>query len=978
MILRTLGGLRLEGGACTRPQPLLLLVYLACEGPQPRDRLVRLFWPTASDPRNRLSVALSRLRKEAPGCFDADTSSVSTTVACDVEAFREALDRRDARAIEAGYAGAFLDGVDLSDVGAELEAWIVETREDLARRARVLLTEAAERDAATGAFRDAATAAERAWRLPGSPPASAEVLRRLHDLLVAGDSADAAPLRAEATELGLELPPGRARARASVRSSRPAATLPRSVTSFVGRDAELVELGRVVGRPDRPLVTLVGPGGVGKTRLALALAQDALASGRFEGGVHFVSLEEAPRSGEVPAAVAAALGVVPSGHESTLEALARATRGRRALWILDDLEHLAEHPEPIAELLHACRDVAMLTTSRVRLRLEEESAYPLAGLSTPDDGLYDERNEAIRLFLDRARRSRLDYKPDAREQAAIADIVARVEGMPLAIELAAHWVEDGSARAAADALRASFDALGSPSRNLEPRHRTLRASFEVSWRQLSPGQREALRRVTVFHGGFAPDAAEQVADVDPPTVLELAARSLLTPLGDGRFGLHPLTRAYAEERLEADDALRSELRSRHAAWFLDRARIWDAGFYEVRQAEAQASFERERENLAAAERWALLHDPALALELVDARWRYWRFTGRFAEGRKAALHALEAGRNCDPRRRARALHVAGAMAYRLSDYETARRELAAARAAAHRAGDDEAELRTIQTLGNVAVSQRRPDEAERCFREALPKTRARGDVGAERSALTGLGEVAGLRQDLDAAEARFGEVLALAKRDGIPTSTATSLYNLGMIARQKGDLELARRRFEDALAGDADVGDRWGVALALHQLGVVAYQQGRPEEAEARYREALSMYREMGDAGGAGSVAHDLGLAAKDCERWAEARSWYASSVREWVSLGEPGRAANAMWGLARIASAEGRHEMAARLWGAEAALREHPGAGLAPEASTARRDDLREAEEALGSHAFQGAMSEGRRWSPGRALEEAEAAPTF
>ena len=971
MILRTLGGLRLDGASCDRRKPLLLLTYLALEGPQPRDRVARLFWPGATDPRNRLSVALSRLRKRAPGCVDADGKAVSTRVAHDVAGLRESLERRDPAAIRSGYAGAFLDGVDLTDVGTELEGWILETRETLGRRVRAALLDAAERDAAAGAYRDAAGTAERAWRLPGAPPAPPETLRRLHDLLVAGDSAEAAPLRTEAAELGLDLPAGRARARASVRSSRPAATLPRNVTSFVGRDTELLELGRIVGRADRPLVTLLGPGGVGKTRLALALAQDALATGRYEGGVHFVPLEEVSTADQIPATVAATLGVVPRGHESALEALERATRGRPSLWILDNLEHLADDPAPVAKLLHACRDVALLATSRARLRLEEESAFPLAGLKTPGDGRYDEQNEAIRLFLDRARRSRLDYRPSVREQEAIADIVARVDGMPLAIELAAHWVEHESAQRAAVALHASFDALASRSRNVGERHRTLRASFEVSWRHLDERQQDGLRRVTVFHGGFDAEAAERIADVERTTLLELAARSLLTSQSDGRFGLHPLTRAYAEERLVADEALHLDLQRRHAGWYLDRARAWDAGFYDTHQAQAQASFERERENVAAAERWALRHDPALALELVDARWRYWRFSGRFAEGRTRALDAIEAGRDTGPARRARALHVAGAMAYRLADYDAARRDLNAALAAARRAGDDGAELRAIQTLGNVAVSQRRPDEAEALFAEALAKTRARGDTSAERSALTGLGEVAALRHAYDAAEERFDQVLALARRDGIPTSVATSLFNLAMVAREKGDLELARRRFEEALAGDADVGDRWGVALALHQLGVVAYQQGRPEEAEERYREALSMYRDMGDAAGAANVAHDLGLLVKTRGRWSEARSWYTISARAWLGVGAPGRAANAMWGLARVASAEGRHQMAARLWGAEETLRDHPGARLSPEEATAREDDRREAEEALGPDAFHRERSEGRRGSALRALEE-------
>ncbi|MDZ7801468.1 MAG: tetratricopeptide repeat protein [Trueperaceae bacterium] len=965
MILRMLGDLALEGSDFRRYKPLLLLSYLALEGPQPRERLSRLFWPDATNPLNRLAVTLRRVRAAAPDAVHAEGATLRSRLQTDVALVEEALARCDHEEVLARYEGAFLDGSGLPPLGTELESWILQRREGLAGRIRTLVVDGAEGEAAAGRYRNGVGLAERARRIAGAPPAPPELLERLHAVLVAGDSDEARSVRDEAAEFGLELVPGRARARASLRAARTPVILPRAPTSFVGRDVERLELGRILARDDHPLLTLLGLGGVGKTRLALALAHDVASRGTFEAGVHFVSLEDVSDGAAVAAAVANAMGVVPAPHETDEDALARTVGQRRVLWVLDNVDDLVEDAPTLARLLACCPAARIVATSRVRLDLEEESVFPLEGLPVPqDDSKPDTDGDAVHLFLDRAKRVRLDYAPDALERKAIARMCRLVDGVPLGIELAAFLLRDGSAVDAEASLKASMDALAATSRNRPERHLTLRASFDASWTRLSETQREALRRLAVFHGGFDAASAHDVAGADADTLEALIGASLISRWDDGRFAVHPLVRTYAVERLEEEEDLAAALAARHAAHFLNRARAWSAAYYGPRQHEAQRWFDLEAANLTAAGAYGREHDPQLALDLVDAQWHRWRFSGRFAEGRTQALAGLASADGRAEHGRSRALHVAGAMAYRLGDHEAARDDLQAARAAAASVSDDEAELRAVQTLGNVAIEQRRLDEAEAYFSETLSRARQRGDINGERGALTGLGEVARLRGDFDEARAHYGRVLDSGHRDEAATSIATSHHNLGLVAWQLGDLDAARSHMEQALERDGEIGDRWGVATALHMLAGVMQERNDLLGAERSYHEALQMYLDMGDARGVADVTFDLGLVARKRGKLDEARRAFLETVQRWVALGEEGRTVDSLWALASLATLEERPEVAARLWGVETAVLERYGLVRTGEEGEVHTRDVEATRSQLAPARFRAAWQEGTRSS--------------
>lgn len=976
MILRCLGGLGVDGATFARRKPTLLLAYLAIEGRQPRERLARLFWPDARDPRNRLSVALHRLRSALPDALLSDDDVVEARIATDVDALRDALAHGEIERARRLYAGRFLEGVSVAGVSTELEAWTVEAGERLAGALRdAMLSDAvravAERrvDAAGRRVQDAAT-------LPGAPELTPEAIERAHALALAGGAEVAGRLRREGEELGLDLAATEAEARARLIAEAPPSNLPRRTTSFVGRSRERVEVGARLGDPDRPLITLLGPGGMGKTRLALALARDQLAARTFPGGVFFVPLAAIRDPAEVPAQVAEAIGARPRPGETPLDAVVRALGARRTLLVLDDFDGLADAATTVAELIDACPETYALVTSRERLEIEAESVFPLDGLAVPapdDAPAVAAEVESVQLFVDRARRARLDFVADAADLTAIASLCRTLGGSPLAIELAAVRARDATPRRIAEEVAHGVDALATPSRTVPERHRTLRASFDVSWNALDADERRGLARLAAFRGGFDGEAARTVAAVSEATLDRLVARSLVADDGGARFDLHPVVAAYAQERLdEAPEGVRAGLAERHARHYAQVVAAQNARYHGPHQAEAALRLEREHANVAEAAAWARAHAPEAALRMAGDLRRYWRYAGRFAEGREVAERALAAAGEAPAaagetplEARVAARVAAGAMAYRLGDLRAAREHLRTALDEAQALGVEGADAGAWQALGDVAYADRALDEAATCFAAAMRSARARGDDVAESAAVTAEGRLAARRGDFATAHVRFERARVLSERRGDAAGAASANFNLASLARDMGDLPEAEDRYGRALALDTEVGDRWGIAACLHELAAVAHLRGEHAAAERRFREARRICRAIGDAPGVAGAEHGLGLVAFDQGRLDVAAGRQTAALRAWLDLGQEVRTGRVLWALARIADAAGRTELAALLWGAEAAVAERHGQRDVGSVADAHARDLAETRAKMTPDAFERAFAAGRGWTP-------------
>ena len=614
MRLQTLNGLRLEGADFHRPKPLLLLAYLAVEGAKDRRHLAELFWPEASEPSTSLRVALGQLRKGATGVLNDDGERVALGLETDVTALFEAVREGRFELLPGLYSGVFLEGFVLPDWGAELEEWVYATREFLASQVRGGLVRLAESEAERGHFLEAAKYAATAYQLRGAAPLEPDDLGRLHVLLTAGDHPLASAVQREAREFGLEflIDSSKAKKRFAQSLEITDAThaiqhnLPVSKTSFIGRDLELVEIGNALSSDEVRLVTLLGPGGIGKTRLALQAAHDQLQESHFEKGVFFVALENLTAGDQVLRAVAAALSLKLAGNTDPLEVIQKFIAQKSILIVLDNFEQLTSEVELVSRLLETCPNLVLLVTSRERLQLEEEFVLPILGVPVPaqDSLLADaELSDAVRLFVQRTKRARLDFALSETDLPAVLEVCRLVEGSPLGIELAAALVKMLPLPEIASEIARNLDVLETRTRNTKEGHRSLRVVFEQSWQRLSSREQAVFAQLAVFQSGFTREAASEVAGATIPVLGTLVDRSLLRVNADGRYDRHVLVHQYATQKLELMMDVQI-IRERHAKCFLILAQMADPELYGASKAIWLVRLALEHENLRTALDWA--------------------------------------------------------------------------------------------------------------------------------------------------------------------------------------------------------------------------------------------------------------------------------------------------------------------------------------------------------------------------------------
>ena len=946
---------------------MLLLAYLSLKGRQSRGRLTRLFWPAAADPRNRLSVALHRIQADAPGAVAADDHAVEARIHCDVHDLRTAIEEGEADAAARLYTGAFLEGVRIPHLGPEAETWLVETRESLAASLQALFARAVLHSLAERRRDRAALAAARLATVAGAPMPDRRTLERWHTLVTASGAEEAAAsLRADAEGLDLDLASSEIEARSRLVVETPPLQVPRPPTSFVGRARERFELARFVGHPDHPIVTLHGPGGVGKTRLALALAHDAWSDGTFPGGVYFVPLAPLADASEIPAAVAEALGVAARRGETAFDAVVRALGPNRTLLVLDNVDAWVDGADVIARWIGARPSLSVLATSQERLELEEESVFPVGGLALPSepDGDAVGEADAVRLFVERARRARLDFAPDTEGLRAIERLCRTLDGVPLAIELAAVAVRDADPDAIAASIERNLDLLRTASRTLPDRHRTLRATVDDAWRRASQAERDGLAGVARFRGGFDAEAARAVAGVDAEVLARLEGRSLIRSRG-GRYDLHPWIASYARGTRADDAPAVSAWQQRHARYYAEVARRTYQRYGGPEHASAQAALDADAGNLAMAHEWAWANDPHLALQLVGIRHRHWLFTGRFAEGRAAAERALAEAPDGRVEDRLAARLAAGRLALRQGDTDGAREHATVARDEARRADLGRALAAAWQLLGDAAEDAYDLERARHCYVQAKRIAGRAGDEIGRLIALDAEGRVAARSGEMERARACFTRTRALAERHDAPSRAAVAHFNLGAVARDLGELDDADDHFARAAEVAGTIGDRARLLAARFERAAVARARGDDARAARMYREVRRTAAAIDDVRTLARVAGELGVLAYRAFDLEEAARRQAEALELWLRCGQMWRTGSALWGLARIADAAGHPKIAALLWGAEAAVAEDAQRTRPPVEAEAHRRDVAETRARLSDAAFEAAYRIGTGLTP-------------
>lgn len=955
MILRTLGGLSLEGASLHRPKPLLLLAYLAQEGPTERRYLAELFWMDASNARRSLNMALSQLRNGVPGVVGADDVRVWSEIPCDAVLLTHAVEARDWLKAIGLYHGPFLQGFDVRGIGVELEEWIFRTREVLAHGVRRAFLALAEVAAGEARFADAGKWAERARALDDTATPDPDDVARTYQLLLASGATGIHAMREEAEALGLSLVPSQEAARSSLLSIAPASrgagvgsSLPTSTTSFVGRRRELAHLAGLLGDPAARLLSIVGSAGTGKTRLALRLAADQV-RGEAWNDVHFVPLETVPDASQVASAIGASLGLdlpVEQTLDVSVRELRRAIGPRPRLMVLDNVEHLLAAGPLLAELVRACPELRLVVTSRTRLDLDEERILVLEGLPFPGSGTQGMPNggaraalghDAVQLFVQRARRVRADFAPDDDDLAAVVRTCALVGGVPLALEMAAAWVRVLTCAEIAHELVRGFELLESQRRDRPERHRSMRVAFEQSWRLLSRDAQRVAKALSVFRGGFAREAASRVAGASLAQLASLVDGSLLSWDGAGRYRLHPLLQRFLEEKARLEPEAAAEVEERHARYYLEgvEARrssilprpeqrepfpVHDAGWI-------TAWIDVDLDNVLAAWQWATRRGCHALLEnAVEPLGWFFLLRGRPQQGLAwndivdsngtGALLGLRQllwrGEFLKEQGRLPEAMDSIQQAIRLGEQRGAKSELAHA----------------LRLAGFTYLRYDPPDKARvvEAYRRSLELYRELGDAWGE--ALM-LGNLAYEFEDPEETLAMVQEGLALARATGETIAAAMNFGNLAkLLVYCQGEYEAARSAAVEGIACHEAVGFDVHMAYTLLTLGDIHLALGDAAAAESVAARALQMCTSFeGDtevmvrAGATTLLGHvdrvrgDLDAAAAG---YRQALHHLLAERRNEMTVWAAGMSLD---GLARIALAEGRPG-AARAHAEEALVR--------------------------------------------------------
>jgi predicted ATPase/class 3 adenylate cyclase len=650
--------------------------------------------------------------------------------------------------------------------------------------------------------------------------------------------------------------------------------LPTPVSSMVGRRSEVEQICDLLGGGRSRLVTLTGPGGTGKTRLAVEAASVLLP--RFANGVFFVELAPITDPRLVVSEIAHALGTRERGPRGPEEELIAHLRSRALLLVVDNFEQVLEAAPVLARLLRACSRLAILVTSRSALRLTGEQEFPVPPLELPSSRARSAeelaRCESVVLFVERARAVAPGFAITDRTAPEIATICRRLDGIPLAIELAAARTKLLDPRELLARLERSLPLLTGGPRDVPDRQRTLRATIDWSYDLLDRGERGLLARLAVFAGTFGLDAAQDVAEADLETMSTLIDGSLLRPSEGSRFVMLETIREYAQERLEESDAS-DQLRTRHSAYYLALAERAEAELAGPEQLAWLDLLEADHDNLRAGIAWLGSREPLLRLRLVVALRRFWYVRGHLTEGRRHLEEALAEG-EAPPHLRQRAMSAIAATALIQGDYEEATRWAEQVVDVARAAGDPAPLANALSNLGGTVIAAGDVERAAALLEESVVLAQEAGDERVLALALNNLGDVALTAGDYRRAEASFEESLGLLRGRGDAANVARSLFNLGAVAFRLDRREDAREHLRESITICRDLGDKEDLAWCLEGFAAIAAAEGEPERA--------------GLLLGAGEMLlGDMGAALKPFERQLHEET-FASVLR---SLGDAGLA---------------------------------------------------------------------------------------
>jgi non-specific serine/threonine protein kinase len=1006
----------------------LLLLLLATPGQRlSRDRVLDTLWPElpADGARNAYYKALHSLRRvlepdlkpRETGAFlvaSANTVGLAReTIQVDVDTFATLLDRAAAGPMEervsllrdalAAYGGALLEDEAPRD-------WLIERREWLHRRWQETVCQLAELELTReGSLTsspmlktlvDAEPTHEAAQRLlmrVYERSGQRDLARRQYERCIAAlrDELDVDP--SDATRrLGASLLEPKITTHAEVGPSRRWRNLPTPPARLIGREAALEQLQELLLESEARLLTLIGPGGVGKTRLALETAIQL--QEEFRDGVCFVSLAPVRDEAVVLTTIAHALGGREERALPPLEQLCQMLGERQMLLVLDNVEHVLGAAPALADLLAACPELKIVATSREPLHLRAERLVEVPPLETPERRVIGgdaaplpslaslQRVAAVALFVERAGAAAPGFVLDRDNAAAVAAICARLDGLPLAIELAAARSRELPPRRLVTLLDDRMGTLVGGYRDLPPRQQTMRAAIAWSYDLLDAGEQSLFRRLSVFAGGCTPALVARMTGSDEPAATArlqvLVGKSLLRWRDDGnapRAEMLETTREFGLAQLAETGELAAvrDLLTSYALELTVAAADYLSG---PEQAVWLDRLDAEHDNLREALAWTAERGNAeQALSLGGALWRFWWSRGYLTEGREWLARALALRGPVDSRIRGAALNGAASLAESQGDFGRAAALHEEALALWRELSSPGGEARALSGLGTAAAHHGDYEIARGYHERALALVRDVGDEPGTARTLDRLGTLARHQGDLERAEDCYTESLDIFRANGDLVNAGIVLSNLGEVCHQQGRTDRAAALFEEALRLQRELDLPDGVAFDLTNLARVRLELGEAERAAALSAQATRLFRDMGNQLGLAGALAVFGMAARARGDPAQAVAYLADSLRILTDLDERSAIPEHLEMLAGALLDAGQAERAVRAIGAATALREAIASPPSAADLAASEQTLQSARSQIGLRSVTTALAAGRvaplRLALAEALEGIDAA---
>ncbi|OGC43568.1 hypothetical protein A2Y85_05490 [candidate division WOR-3 bacterium RBG_13_43_14] len=715
-------------------------------------------------------------------------------------------------------------------------------------------------------------------------------------------------------------------------SARPN-NLPVQNTPFMGRDRELEDIKRLLDDPKCRLLTLIGTGGTGKTRLAIQAAAERLE--RFPQGVYFVPLTALRSADLIASAIAEAMNFKFYTRENEKIQLANYLREKEMVIILDNFEHVVEGAGIIADILNAAPGVKIMVTSRELLNLKGEWVFQVEGLNVPKTPTVEiEGYSAVQLFLYNARRIDTDFSLKKKEEVvSVTKICQLVGGLPLGIELASSWLRSLSCREIAQEIEKSLDFLSTVMRDVPERHRSMRAVFDYSWNLMNAEEKRVLKRLSVFRGGFSREAATKVTGASLTVLSLLLDKSLIRRNPEGRYDILEMVRQYASEKINENPDEEKDIRQKHCLYYTDLLDDYQARIIFTEQHTILLGIMSDLENYRSAWQTAITDNMPVQIDHALASLAvFYEVNGLYREGEKMFSEAL-AMVETDQKLEADQIIAGRLMArlatflYRLGQYSEARSMLEISLVIFRKSGSKDDNAFALNLMGNVENLLSNYKPAKLYYQESLMLYEELNIAWGIQGAYNNLGVIEYCNEKYDDAQKLFDKCLKICEQAGYKRGIATALGNTGLVLQGQGKYKESIDVFVQSLEIEKEVNNVTGIASSYHNLGLTYATSGDYVKAREYYEMALNIRRDIGDRMGISISYNNLGNLAANTGHYNEAVELHNKSLSIRNEIGDHLGAAQSLLNLGSAYDRDGQHDEASRnLFSALKAFSEYEG----------------------------------------------------